>query len=59
MIEEVGAKIKAKIGWQPEGGQVPTVQFLRAFYRAQRARLEQKLLFGERQERQREPGRRD
>jgi uncharacterized RDD family membrane protein YckC len=57
VIEEVGAKIKTKIGWQAEGGQVPTVQFLRAFYRAQRARLEQKLLFGERQERKREPGR--
>jgi len=59
VVEEVGAKIKAKIGWPAESGrQVPTVRFLRAFYRAQRARLEQKLLFGERQERKREPGRR-
>lgn len=58
VIEEVGAKIKTKIGWPVERRQVPTVPFLRAFYRAQRARLEQKLLFGERQERKREPGRR-
>lgn len=58
VIEEVGAKIKAKIGWAAGGRQVPTVPFLRAFYRAQRARLEQKLLFGERQERKRDPGRR-
>jgi uncharacterized RDD family membrane protein YckC len=56
VVEEVAEKIKVKIGWPDERWQVPTVPFLRAFYRAQRARLEQKLLFGERQERKRDPG---
>jgi uncharacterized RDD family membrane protein YckC len=57
VLEEVAAKIKAKIGWPAERRQMPAVPWLRAFYRAQRARLEQKLLFGERQERKRDPGR--
>lgn len=51
ILEEVCDKIKAKIGWPPERWDVQPRRFLDAFYRAQRARLEQKMLFGQRQER--------
>jgi hypothetical protein len=59
MLEEVAQRIKTKIGWAREPGagtvwEVPAPPFLQAFYRAQRARLEQKLLFGQRQEEKRE-----
>ncbi len=57
MLEEVAERIKAKIGWRresPAAGEVTALPFLRAFYRAQRGRLEQKLLFGQRQEKKRE-----
>lgn len=46
-------KIKTKIGWDRERGEVDPDVFLREFYTAQRARLEQKMLFGERQEQKR------
>jgi uncharacterized RDD family membrane protein YckC len=53
ILEEVCDKIKTKIGWSRERWQVPPRRFLDAFYRAQRALLEQKMLFGQRQERKR------
>jgi len=51
LLAEVADKIKRKISWPAEQWQVPARPFLTAFYRAQRGRLEQKLLFGERRER--------
>jgi uncharacterized RDD family membrane protein YckC len=51
ILEEVCEKIKTKIAWPRERWSVPPRRFLDAFYRAQRARLEQKMLFGQRQER--------
>ena len=51
ILEEVCDKIKTKIGWSRERWNVPPRRFLDAFYRAQRAVLEQKMLFGQRQER--------
>ena len=53
-IRVVYDKITAKIAWRepvPSGAELP---FLREFYRAQRARLEHRLLLGERRERKRE-----
>jgi uncharacterized RDD family membrane protein YckC len=51
ILDEVCEKIKLKIGWPRERWQVPPRRFLDAFYRAQRALLEQKMLFGQRRER--------
>jgi uncharacterized RDD family membrane protein YckC len=51
ILEDVGEKIKRKVGWPQERWNVPTLAFLEAFYAAQRGRLEQRLLFGERRER--------
>jgi uncharacterized RDD family membrane protein YckC len=51
LLAEVADKIQRKIQWPTERGKVAPRPFLTAFYRAQRGRLEQKLLFGERQER--------
>lgn len=51
ILEDVCDKIKTKIGWPRERWDVPSRRFLDAFYRSQRARLEQKMLFGQRQER--------
>jgi uncharacterized RDD family membrane protein YckC len=51
ILEEVGEKIKVKINWPRERWSIPTRRFLQAFYAAQRGRLEQRLLFGERRER--------
>ncbi|HVR97486.1 MAG TPA: RDD family protein [Thermoanaerobaculia bacterium] len=48
LLDEVRDKIQRKIDWPRRGG--PARPFLDAFYRAQRARLEQKMLFGQRQE---------
>jgi uncharacterized RDD family membrane protein YckC len=54
VLREVTIKINNKIGW-PEGlAEVQVLPFLQAFYRAQRHRLEQKMLFGHRQERKRD-----
>lgn len=53
VLDDVAAKIRRKIGWSREDPPVPAETFLRAFYAAQRGRLEQKLLFGVRQERKR------
>jgi uncharacterized RDD family membrane protein YckC len=48
VLEAVALKIREKIGWAGESGD--TREFLRAFYRQQRARLEHKALFGVRQQ---------
>jgi uncharacterized RDD family membrane protein YckC len=53
VLVEVCDKIKTKIGWPRDRWEVPPRRFLDAFYRAQRALLEQKMLFGQRQERKR------
>jgi uncharacterized RDD family membrane protein YckC len=53
VLEEVCEKIKEKIGWPAERWQVPPAPFLQAFYRAQRASLEKRMLFGQRRERKR------
>lgn len=53
VLDQVCERIKRKIGWPREHWQVPPGDFLRSFYAAQRGRLEQKLLFGQRQERKR------
>jgi uncharacterized RDD family membrane protein YckC len=55
-LEAVARKIQHKIGWRPPAGRVDPEAFLRAFYTAQRARLEQRMLLGERREAKR-PGR--
>lgn len=47
-LKLVCGKIIKKIGWT--GGRVKLLPFLQAFYKAQRARLEHKMLFGKRQE---------
>lgn len=50
-LEAVARQIQRKIGWEPPAARhVASGHFLRAFYSAQRARLEQRLLFGERRE---------
>jgi uncharacterized RDD family membrane protein YckC len=54
-LEAVAEKIQRKIGWATGGAPVPAYPFLRDFYAAQRARLEHRLLFGERRQRKR-PG---
>ena len=51
-LEDVAARIQKKIGW-PASQRARPLDFLQAFYAAQRGRLEQKLLFGQRQERKR------
>lgn len=43
-------RIRRKIGWQGEDGQVNPKRFLEAFYAALRAHLEGRMLFGERRE---------
>ena len=54
VLEDVAGRIARKIGREPPSGDAAAVRFLTAFYRAQRGRLEQKLLFGQRQEVKRE-----
>lgn len=52
VLTDVTWRIQKKIGWNEQVSD--PLAFLDAFYRAQRARLEQKLLFGQRQERKKE-----
>jgi uncharacterized RDD family membrane protein YckC len=47
-LEAVAARIQHKIGWT--GGEVDPEEFLRRFYTAQRARLEHRMVLGERRE---------
>jgi uncharacterized RDD family membrane protein YckC len=49
-LDAVAKQIQAKIGWRPAARPPRAVDFLQAFYTAQRARLEQRLLLGERRE---------
>jgi uncharacterized RDD family membrane protein YckC len=53
VLDDVAEKIKLKIAWPHDRWHVPSRPFLQAFYRAQRALLEQKMLFGQRRERKR------
>jgi len=51
LLVTIADKIQKKIGWHSPAGRSPDpYPFLRAFYSAQRARLEHKMLFGKRQE---------
>lgn len=51
LLETIAEKIQTKLGWHaPDGARPDAYPFLRAFYSAQRARLEHKMLFGKRQE---------
>ena len=50
LLNTVCEKIKKKIEWPRGKWNVDTLRFLRSFYKAQRAHLEKKLLFGERKE---------
>src|SRR5262245_56553699 len=47
-VQAVAEKVRAKIGYQ--GNVVDDERFLREFYVAQRAHLEQRMLFGQRRE---------
>ncbi|MBI4952173.1 MAG: RDD family protein [Myxococcales bacterium] len=51
LLADITARIQRKIGWQSPGRPVPPLFFLRAFYAAQRQRLEHKMLLGRRQAR--------
>jgi uncharacterized RDD family membrane protein YckC len=53
----VATKIQARIGWDQDGEPVASLPFLQAFYAAQRAHLEHKLLLGKRKERKDPPSR--
>ncbi len=55
-LEAVAEQIRMKIGWAPGVGEVDAEAFLRAFYTAQRARLEHRMLLGERRQ-SKKPGR--
>ncbi len=50
LVDGVRERIQRKIRWTA-GGRVDSVEFLRAFYEAQRAHLERKMVFGVRKER--------
>jgi uncharacterized RDD family membrane protein YckC len=52
-LAAVAEQIQKRIGWTPGTERVGPFEFLSAFYAAQRARLEQRLLLGERRERKR------
>jgi uncharacterized RDD family membrane protein YckC len=52
LLVKVAGRIREKIGWTPSD-QEDDYLFLMAFYKAQRARLEHRLLLGERRERKR------
>ena len=51
LLLQICDKVKRKIGWDTNRWQVHPEAFLRAFYAAQRTRLEHKMLLGARQER--------
>jgi uncharacterized RDD family membrane protein YckC len=54
-LSAVAEQIQQRIGWTPGTERVSPYDFLSTFYAAQRARLEQRLLLGERRERKRPP----
>ena len=50
-VETISGKIQRKIGWKPPAGhKVNHSRFLQDFYSAQRALLEEKMLFGKKRE---------
>ena len=51
LLRLICEKVRNKVDWQGSGEHVHPRRFLQAFYAAQRKRLEEKLLFGQRQER--------
>jgi uncharacterized RDD family membrane protein YckC len=52
LLESIAGKIRRKVNWKgPKGGDAE--QFLRAFYAAQRRRLEQRMLLGQRRAKKR------
>jgi len=53
LLRTVCDKIRHKIAWEGEVPEDRVVPFLQAFYRAQRSRLEQRLIMGERREKKR------
>jgi hypothetical protein len=57
-IRVVAEKVATRIGWTRPLSAAELETFLRDFYTAQRARLEQKMLLGQRQERKRSATRR-
>jgi uncharacterized RDD family membrane protein YckC len=51
LVATIADRIRHKIGWTPPDGlRFEAYPFLRAFYAAQRARLEHRMLFGQRRE---------
>lgn len=52
-LTAVAEQIQKRIGWTPGTERIGPFEFLSTFYAAQRARLEQRLLLGERRERKR------
>lgn len=54
LFEKVCDNIKRKIGWPREQWKVNPDHFLLEFYKAQRARLEHQMLFGDRREKKRD-----
>lgn len=52
-LAAVAEQIQKRIGWTPGSERVGPHEFLSTFYAAQRARLEQRLLLGDRRERKR------
>jgi len=53
VLRTVCEKIMHKIAWKDEVPEDRVIPFLQAFYRAQRSRLEQRLIMGERREKKR------
>ena len=51
VLDDIAQRIRQKIGWPADRAREPALPFLEAFYRAQRGRLEQQLLLGQRRER--------
>jgi len=55
LLQRIAAAVREKIGWQPPpalaGPRFQPERFLRAFYAAQRSRLEAGLLTGDRRQR--------
>jgi uncharacterized RDD family membrane protein YckC len=58
VLEEVAKRIRKKIGRPEDDAGADALKFLRDFYKAQRAHLEKKLLFGQRKERKSGGGKR-
>jgi len=56
VLGAVAEKIKRRIRWSKDRWRVDDWEFLSAFYKAQRVRLEQKMLFGVRQEEKKKSG---